>query len=77
LKESVTSIAPIFNEMAYFFSEEFSLVDCAVAPLLWRLRSMGIELGPEAKAIMEYAKRLFDREPFQVSLTDSERALEL
>mgnify|MGYP003626422129 CR=1 FL=1 len=75
LKESITSIAPIFNEMPFFFSEEFSLVDCAVAPLLWRLRSMGIELGPEAKPIMDYAKRLFEREPFQVSLTDSERAL--
>lgn len=75
LKESVTSIAPIFNEMPFFFSEEFSLVDCAVAPLLWRLPSLGIELGEEAKLLNEYAKKIFQRETFQVSLTDTERAL--
>ncbi|MCS5709206.1 stringent starvation protein A [Candidatus Berkiella cookevillensis] len=75
LKESITSVAPVFNEMPFFFSEEFSLVDCAVAPLLWRLPSMGIELGPEAKPVYDYAKRIFKREPFQVSLTDTERAL--
>lgn len=75
LKESITSVAPIFNEMPYFFSEEFSLVDCAVAPLLWRLPSLGIELEATAKPVADYAKRLFKREPFQVSLTDTERAL--
>lgn len=39
------------------------------------MRSKGIELGPEAKPIMDYAKRLFERDAFQVSLTDAERAL--
>lgn len=75
LKESITSIAPIFNEMPFFFSEEFSLVDCAVVALLWRLKAMGIELGPEAKPLNDYAKRMFKREPFQASLTDAERSL--
>lgn len=75
LKDSITSVSPVFREMPYFLSEEFSLVDCAVAPLLWRLPAMQIELGPEAKPIMEYAHRLFKREAFQVSLTDTERAL--
>lgn len=75
LKESITSVAPIFNEMPYFFSEEFSLVDCAVAPLLWRLPSLGIDLDGAARPVQDYAKRLFKREPFQVSLTDTERAL--
>ena len=75
LAESIISVSPMFKEMPYFLSEEFSLVDCAIAPLLWRLKSLGIILPPEAKPIYEYAKRLFDREAFQVSLTDSERAL--
>ena len=75
LKDSITSVAPIFREMPFFLSEEFSLVDCAVAPLLWRLAAMQIHLGPEAKPILDYAERLFKREAFQVSLTDTERAL--
>lgn len=75
LYESIVSVTPMFKEMPFFLSEEFSLVDCAIAPMLWRLKSMGIILPPEAKAVQEYAKRLFDREAFQVSLTDSERAL--
>ncbi len=75
LYESIVAVSPMFKEMPYFLSEEFSLVDCAIAPLLWRLRVMGIILPPEAKAIQEYSKRLFDREAFQVSLTDAERAI--
>jgi RNA polymerase-associated protein len=75
LYESIVSVAPMFKELPFFLSEEFSLVDCAIAPLLWRLRSMGIFLPPEAKAIQDYAKRLFAREAFQVSLTDAERAI--
>ena len=75
LQESLTSIAPLFNEMPFFLSEEFSLVDCAIAPLLWRLPQMGIQIVPEAKVINEYAQRLFDRESFKVSLTATEREL--
>lgn len=75
LFESIISVAPMFKEMPFFMSEEFSLVDCSIAPMLWRLKSMGINLPVEAKSVMDYGKRLFDREAFQVSLTDSERAL--
>ena len=75
LSESIISVVPMFREMPYFLSEEFSLVDCAIAPMLWRLKSLDIILPPEAKPIEEYAKRLFNREAFQISLTESERAL--
>ncbi len=75
LYESIVAVSPMFKEMPFFLSEEFSLVDCAIAPMLWRLKMMGITLPVEAKAVQEYAKRLFDREAFQVSLTDSERAI--
>lgn len=75
LQESIISVVSMFKEMPYFMSEEFSLVDCAISPLMWRLKSMGITLPPEAKPLQDYAKRLFSREAFQVSLTDTERAL--
>lgn len=75
LKENLTSVAPLFNELPFFLSEEFSLVDCAIAPMLWRLTYLGIKLPPEAKSIISYAHRMFNRESFQVSLTDSERAM--
>ncbi len=75
LCDSIVSVVPVFEEMPYFMSEEFSLLDCCVGPLFWRLKSLGIELPPEAKSVKDYAKRLFKRESFQVSLTPAERAL--
>lgn len=75
LRDSIITVAPLFKEMPFFLSEEFSLVDCAIAPLLWRLASMGVELPPEGKPVLAYAQRMFEREAFQVSLTDAERAL--
>lgn len=75
LLESILSVSAMFREMPFFMSEEFSLVDCAIAPLLWRLKSLGIILPPEAKPLQDYAKRLFSREAFQVSLTETEKAL--
>lgn len=76
LRESLLSIAPILNEAPYFMSEEFSLVDCYLAPLLWRLPAFGIELsGQGSKELKSYMLRLFDRESFQASLTEAEREL--
>jgi stringent starvation protein A len=77
LTESITSVAEIFNSMPYFLSEEFTLVDASIAPILWRLRSYGIELPKEAKAVNAYADRLFEREGFMLSLTEAERELRL
>ncbi len=76
LRESLLSIAPVLNEAPYFMSEEFSLVDCYLAPLLWRLPAFGIELsGQGSKELKTYMLRLFDRESFQASLTETEREL--
>lgn len=75
LRDSIITVAPLFKEMPFFLSEEFSLIDCAIAPLLWRLASMGVELPTEGKPVLAYAQRMFEREAFQVSLTDAERAL--
>ena len=76
LKESLLSVAPILNEAPYFMSEEYSLVDCYLAPLLWRLPAFGIELdGEGSKELKTYMLRLFERESFQASLTEAEREL--
>ena len=76
LTDSLLSVAPILNEAPYFMSEEYSLVDCYLAPLLWRLPSFGIELeGEGSKELKTYMLRLFERESFQASLTEAEREL--
>lgn len=76
LRDSLVAISPIFQEKPYFMSEEFSLVDCVIAPILWRLPALGIEL-PEAqcKPLIAYMDRLFDRESFQESLSEAEREI--
>ena len=67
---------PIFADTPYFLSEEFSLVDCYIAPLLWRLPAYGIQLeGQGAKDIKAYMIRVFERKTFQESLTDAEKEL--
>ncbi|PSJ46691.1 stringent starvation protein A [Zobellella endophytica] len=74
LREVLLAVAPVFAEYPYFMSEEFSLVDCYMAPLLWRLPSLGIELsGRGAKEVKAYMIRLFERDSFQASLTEAER----
>jgi len=75
LKESLLAIAPIFAEMPYFMSEEFTIVDCCLAPILWRLQLLEIDLGKgaQAKPLVGYQKRLFAREGFIKSLSDIER----
>ena len=75
LREGLTGIAPIFNEKPFFMSEEFTLVDCCVAPVLWRLPALGVELPRQAKGILAYADRLFERESFQESLSEVEKEM--
>ena len=73
LRESLVSAIPVFSAKPYFLSDEFSLVDCTLAPLLWRLPMLGIDLPKQADVIKAYAARLFEREGFQASLSDHER----
>jgi RNA polymerase-associated protein len=75
LKESLTVVSPIFEQKPFFLSDEFSLLDCAVAPILWRLPEYGIELTAQAKPLLDYAERLFKLESFQASLSDVEREI--
>lgn len=73
LQESLVSLEPIFADKPYFLSEEFSLLDCALAPLLWRLPQLGIVIPDHAKALQGYMQRLFKRDSFQTSLSDVEK----
>jgi RNA polymerase-associated protein len=77
LRSSLISIAPIFEEKPYFMSDEFTIVDCCVTPILWRLSAMGIDLGKSkaVKSMLNYRERLFERESVMASLSDQEREL--
>ena len=79
LKESITAIAPIFDEKPFFMSEEFTLVDCCIAPILWRLPSLGIEIrsNKQSKPLLAYMDSLFSRDSFQDSLSEQEREMRL
>ena len=72
LQESLLTAIELFKAKPYFLSDEFSLVDCSIAPILWRLPKFGIKLGGSAKPIMEYAERVFDRPSFRSSLSEEE-----
>ncbi|MDF2690639.1 MAG: sspA [Gammaproteobacteria bacterium] len=76
LYDSLLSVAPVFGDSPYFLSEEFTLVDCSLAALLWRLPVLGINLpADQGKLIIKYAEKLFKRESFQASLSDAEREM--
>ncbi|RLQ21895.1 stringent starvation protein A [Seongchinamella sediminis] len=77
LKEGITAIAPIFAEKPFFMSEEFTLVDCCMAPILWRLPSLGIDIrsSKQTKPLLAYMDSLFSRESFQDSLSEQEREM--
>lgn len=76
LAESITVVAPIFQQKPFFMSSEFSLMDCAVGPILWRLGRFGVDLPPSAKPVLDYAKRLFDMESFKASLSEIEHEMQ-
>jgi len=68
-------VAPIFAEKAFFLSDDFSLVDCCLLPLLWRLPRLGIELPRAAKPLQDYMDRMFARDSFRSSLSVTEREM--
>ena len=77
LRDNLVMISPVFEHLPYFMSDEFSLVDCAVLPLLWRLPQLGVELPKQAQALGAYMERMFARDSFLASLTDPEKEIHL
>jgi RNA polymerase-associated protein len=75
IRDNLMMISPIFEQKPFFMSDEFSLVDCALAPLLWRLPTLGISIPKQASALLDYSDRMFARESFRDSLTELEREM--
>ena len=75
LRDHLSTIAPIFAQKTYFMSDDYSLVDCYLAPILWRLPAYGVRLPAHAKSLQRFADRLFEREAFAQSLTEAEHEL--
>lgn len=75
IRDGLTVISQIFKEQPYVLGDEFSLVDCCLAPILWRLGAYGINLPRQAKPILDYAERIFERKSFELSLTETEREI--
>ena len=77
LRESLISIAPIFGEKPFFMSDEFTIVDCCVTPILWRLAIMGIDLpnNKTTKPLLEYRDRLFERDSVIASFSELEKEM--
>lgn len=75
IQEDLTVLSPLFAQSTYFMSDEFSVLDCAMAPLLWRLPALNITLPPKASVVEDYADRLFSRPSFQASLSTIERKM--
>jgi len=77
LEESIVASSEVFGAKRYFLSDDFSLVDCSIAPILWRLQSYGIEIPEHAQSIRDYMNDVFSRRSFQESLTELEQEMRL
>jgi RNA polymerase-associated protein len=74
LRDSLMGIAPIFGDKPFFMSEEFTLVDCCLGPILWRLPKLGIQLpqARQTKPLFDYMDRIFQKKSFGASLSELE-----
>jgi RNA polymerase-associated protein len=75
IRDSLTQIAPVFAHQKYMLGDEFSMLDVAIAPLLWRLVFYGIQLPRQSAPLMKYAERLFSRPAYIEALTASEKMM--
>jgi RNA polymerase-associated protein len=75
VRDNLAQISPVFSRQKYMLGEEFSMLDVAIAPLLWRLNHYGIEMPKQAAPLMKYAERLFSRPAFIDAMTPSEKVM--
>ncbi|MDQ7988801.1 MAG: glutathione S-transferase N-terminal domain-containing protein [Candidatus Dactylopiibacterium sp.] len=75
VRDQLMQLVPLFAKQKYMLGDEFSMLDVAIAPLLWRLEHYGIDLPKTAAPLMKYAERIFTRQGFIDALTPSERAM--
>ena len=75
IRDNLTQIVPLFSKQQYIMGDEFSMLDVALAPLLWRLGHYGIELPKQAAPLLKYAERIFSRPAYIEAMTPSEKAM--
>ncbi|MDO4906372.1 glutathione binding-like protein, partial [Neisseria sp.] len=75
IAQGLTMLAPSFAKTKYIMGEDFSMIDVALSPLLWRLNYYDIKLGKSAAPILKYAERIFQRDAFIEALTPAEKAM--
>jgi stringent starvation protein A len=75
ISDSIVMLEPIFDQHPYFFYDEYTLLDSAMAPILWHLDCMNIKIPAKAEAIQRYQEKIFDSDSFQESLTEYEEEL--
>ncbi len=75
IRDNLTQLSQILLKQKFLLGTEFSMLDVAVAPLLWRLDYYGIQMGKDAVPLLKYSERLFSRQGFIDSLTAAERAM--
>ena len=75
IRDRLTQLAPVFLKNKYMLGENFSMLDVAIAPLLWRLDYYGIDLSKNASPLLKYAERIFSRPAYIEALTPSEKVM--
>lgn len=75
VRERLLELVPVFTKYKFMLGEDFSMLDVAIAPLLWRLEYYGIELDKTAAPLMKYAERIFSRQGFIDALSPQEKAM--
>jgi RNA polymerase-associated protein len=75
IRERLVELAPVFTKQKHMLGDEFSMLDVAIAPLLWRLDHYAIDLGKQAAPLMKYAERIFSRQGFIDALTPPEKVM--
>src|SRR6218665_2175480 len=75
IRDNLTQIVPLFSRQEYILGDEFSMLDVAIAPLLWRLGHYGIELPKQAAPLLKYAERIFSRPAYIEAMTPPEKAM--
>jgi len=75
IRDRLTQLAPVFLKNKYMLGDNFSMLDVAIAPLLWRLDYYGIDLSKNAAPLLKYAERIFSRPAYIEALTPSEKVM--
>ncbi|MBI3095194.1 MAG: glutathione S-transferase N-terminal domain-containing protein [Sulfuritalea sp.] len=75
MRDRLIELAPMFNKQKFLLGDDFSMLDVAIAPLLWRLDHYGIELPKTASPLMKFAERIFSRQGFIDALTPTEKMM--